>query len=121
VAGVDSVHACTIAQPASHVCPFQHGVHVLIRCAGTCRAALTPPVRLAICKRCTLVQESRRVRDLPMRSLPSLSSTMPMYDVLQLFKIGRAHMAVLREASPGVPSLIAPYDDVAAGVCDPRP
>lgn len=49
------------------------------------------------------VQESVRVGDLPMRSMPSLSASMPMYDVLHLFKIGRAHMALLREASPGAP------------------
>jgi CBS domain containing-hemolysin-like protein len=47
------------------------------------------------------VQETSRVGDLPMRSLPALSASMPMYDILHLFKIGRAHMAVLREATPG--------------------
>lgn len=35
---------------------------------------------------------------LRIRSLPALSASMPMWDVLQLFKIGRAHMAVLCEA-----------------------
>lgn len=68
------------------------------------------------------MQERKKVRDLPMRSLPSLSASMPMYDVLQLFKIGRAHMAVLREASPGAAVRACwPPDgpcDVAAAAAD---
>jgi hypothetical protein len=41
------------------------------------------------------------VGKLKMRSLPALSASMPMWDCLQLFKIGRAHMAVLCEATEG--------------------
>ena len=48
------------------------------------------------------VQERTAVADLELRPLPSLSATMPMYDVLHLFKIGRAHMAILKEANEGV-------------------
>ena len=48
-----------------------------------------------------LLQDKAPVAELEMRSLPALSATMPMYDILQLFKIGRAHMALLKEASPG--------------------
>ena len=36
---------------------------------------------------------------LKMRSVPALSAAMPMWDCLHLFKIGRAHMAVLCEAT----------------------
>lgn len=42
-----------------------------------------------------------KVGELPMRPLPALSATMPMYDVLHLFKIGRCHMALLKEATHG--------------------
>ena len=48
---------------------------------------------------------------LKVRSLPALSASMPMWDVLQLFKIGRAHMAVLCEAPEG--SAQSPYADSA--------
>ena len=40
------------------------------------------------------------VSDIPLRSLPSLSADTPMYDVLQLFKTGRAHMALLYAPLP---------------------
>lgn len=53
------------------------------------------------------VQEPTPVSQLKVRSLPALSASMPMWDVLQLFKIGRAHMAVLCEAPEGsAPSLL---------------
>jgi hypothetical protein len=47
------------------------------------------------------VQDRTPIGELPMRGLPSLSASMPMYDVLHLFKIGRAHMALLKEATDG--------------------
>lgn len=53
--------------------------------------------------RVTGVQEPTPVKHLKVRSLPALSSSMPMWDVLQLFKIGRAHMAVLCEAAESAP------------------
>lgn len=49
------------------------------------------------------VQEPTPVGKLKMRSVPALSAAMPMWDCLQLFKIGRAHMAVLCEATERAP------------------
>ena len=49
------------------------------------------------------VQETKRVSQLKIRSLPALSASMPMWDVLQLFKAGGAHMAVLCEAPERTP------------------
>lgn len=54
--------------------------------------------------------------DMPMRPLPSLSAAMPMYDVLQLFKTGRSHMALLCEASDGAPPPSRPVVDAMARV-----
>jgi hypothetical protein len=50
------------------------------------------------------MQEPTVIGKLKMRSLPALSADMPMWDLLHLFKIGRAHMAVLCEASEGAGS-----------------
>lgn len=39
--------------------------------------------------------DKKRVQDMKVRSVPYLPSNAPMYDVLNLFKVGRSHMAVL--------------------------
>lgn len=56
-------------------------------------------IGLFLVKELILIDLSKHIRvgQLTLRSLPHLPASMPMFDVLNLFKTGKSHMAVLME------------------------
>lgn len=64
-------------------------------CAGSDRTNVVGLILVKELIKLVFCKEQKRVRDVHMRSLPSLPTSTPMFDLLNLFQTGRTHMVLL--------------------------